>query len=95
MQAEAKSKVTKLLRYELMKLFKEPDEVDFVDEDYDEFQNRTGAFGMLLNLTQGGQPNTDTLHKQVIVYMYPISISLDCLKLSQVTQFLSTKIVSL
>ena len=78
MQAEAKTKVTELLRYELMKLFKEPDEADFVDEDYEEFQNRTGAFGILLNLTQERQPNTDTLHKQVIVY--PISLSFDCLK---------------
>ena len=78
MQAEAKSKVTELLRSELMKLFKEPDEVDFVDEDDEEFQNRTGAFGILLNLTQERQPNTDTLHKQVMVY--PISISFNCLK---------------
>ena len=78
MQAEAKTKVTELLRYELMKLFKEPDEADFVDEDYEAFQNRTGAFGILLNLTQERQPNTDTLHKQVMVY--PISLSFDCLK---------------
>ena len=78
MQAEAKSKVTELLRSELMKLFKEPDEADFVDEDDEEFQNRTGAFGILLNLTQERQPNTDTLHKQVMVY--PISISFNCLK---------------
>ena len=78
MQPEAKSKVTKLLRSELMKLFKEPDEADFVSEDDEEFQNRTGAFGILLNLTQERQPNTDTLHKQVMVY--PISISFDCLK---------------
>ena len=57
MQTEAKSKVRHLLRVELLKLFKQPtaDVVDFVDVDHEEWQNRTGAFGILLSLANVGQ----------------------------------------
>ena len=69
MQTEAKSKVRHLLRVELLKLFKQPtaDVVDFVDVDHEEWQNRTGAFGILLSLANVGQlqPPSKNLQKQV------------------------------
>ena len=69
MQTEAKSKVRHLLRVELLKLFKQPtaDVVDFVDVDHEEWQNRTGAFGILLSLANVRQlqPQSNHLQKQV------------------------------
>ena len=69
MQTKAKSKVKRLLRVELLKLFKQPtaDMVDCVGVDHEEWQNRTGAFGILLSLANVRKlvPQSDHLQKQV------------------------------
>lgn len=69
MQTKAKSKVKHLLHAELLKLFKQPtaDSVNFVDVNHEEWQNRTGAFGILLSLANVRKlkPRSDHLQKQV------------------------------